>query len=401
MQFEPTRRQAEERLAQFVPKAGHDYAQARNFDVPGHASVSTLSPYIRHRILTEQEVIAAVLQHHSRRQAEKFIQEVFWRSYWKGWLELRPEVWRSYQGALGSLLNRVQTEAGFRAAFEQACLGQTEIDCFNAWAQELVYTGYLHNHTRMWFASIWIHTLRLPWQLGADFFLRHLLDGDPASNTLSWRWVAGLQTAGKTYLASASNIERFTKSRFRPAPGAFASEPVIVPPEPAYLPRPCPNGDSVPQTGKTGLLLHEDDLSPEHILAQGLQPDTTISVTCISDRSPLSMGALPHAFTQGAMEDAIARHHDQLGHIAQGDDAEPVARLAGWAREAGLDHVVTAYAPVGPVADLLDRLKPALEAQRIALHRIQRPFDGAAWPLAKAGFFKFNKSIPDLLNRLS
>jgi deoxyribodipyrimidine photo-lyase len=65
--------------------------------------------------------------------------------------------------------------------------------------QELVETGYLHNHARMWFASIWIFTLRLPWELGADFFLRHLLDGDAASNTLSWRWVAGLHTKGKHY----------------------------------------------------------------------------------------------------------------------------------------------------------------------------------------------------------
>ncbi len=76
--------------------------------------------------------------------------------------------------------------------------------------------GYLHNHARMWFASIWIFTLRLPWVLGADFFMRHLCDGDPASNTLSWRWVAGLHTRGKTYLARASNIATYTGGRFTP-----------------------------------------------------------------------------------------------------------------------------------------------------------------------------------------
>ena len=101
--------------------------------------------------------------------------------------------------------------------------GATGIDCFDAWARELVATGYLHNHARMWFASIWIFTLRLPWELGADFFLRHLIDGDPASNTLSWRWVAGLQTAGKTYLATAENIARFTGGRF--APQGLATRP--------------------------------------------------------------------------------------------------------------------------------------------------------------------------------
>ncbi len=80
-------------------------------------------------------------------------------------------------------------------------------------------TGYLHNHARMWFASIWIFTLRLPWELGADFFLRHLLDGDPASNTLSWRWVGGMQTMGKTYLARADNIATL-HGRAVPARGA-------------------------------------------------------------------------------------------------------------------------------------------------------------------------------------
>ena len=68
--------------------------------------------------------------------------------------------------------------------------------------KELKETNYLHNHARMWFASIWIFTLDLPWQLGAEFFMKHLYDGDAASNTLGWRWVAGIQTQGKNYLAS-------------------------------------------------------------------------------------------------------------------------------------------------------------------------------------------------------
>ncbi|BAU31831.1 deoxyribodipyrimidine photo-lyase [Microcella alkaliphila] len=84
----------------------------------------------------------------------------------------------------------------------------------------------------MWFASIWIFTLRLPWQLGADVFLRNLLDGDPASNTLSWRWVAGLQTRGKTYQATADNIARFTDGRYRPRGLATTAEPLDGPPPP-------------------------------------------------------------------------------------------------------------------------------------------------------------------------
>jgi deoxyribodipyrimidine photo-lyase len=82
---------------------------------------------------------------------------------------------------------------------------------------ELIAIGWIHNHARMWFASIWIFTLGLPWQLGADFFYKHLIDADPASNTLSWRWVAGLQTRGKHYLARAANIRDNTNGRFDPA----------------------------------------------------------------------------------------------------------------------------------------------------------------------------------------
>ena len=68
----------------------------------------------------------------------------------------------------------------------------------------------------MWFASIWIFTLNLPWQLGANFFMKHLYDGDAASNTLSWRWVAGLQTIGKHQVATSSNISKFTNGKYRP-----------------------------------------------------------------------------------------------------------------------------------------------------------------------------------------
>ena len=88
--------------------------------------------------------------------------------------------------------------------------GTTNVDCFNDWVNELKTTNYLHNHTRMWFASIGFSLLGLPWQLGANFFMHHLYDGDPASNTLSWRWVAGLQTLGKNYLATSSNIAKYT-----------------------------------------------------------------------------------------------------------------------------------------------------------------------------------------------
>ena len=156
--------------------------------------------------MSEYELIRDVLSSHSYQRVEKFIQEIFWRIYWKGWLETRPSVWSDF----------VELPVNYRDKnLDAALAGQTGIQCFDSWVTELIKTNYLHNHARMWFASIWIFTLGLPWQLGARFFLEHLIDGDAASNTLSWRWVAGLQTKGKQYRASNQNIETYTKGRFK------------------------------------------------------------------------------------------------------------------------------------------------------------------------------------------
>ncbi|MEO1732159.1 MAG: FAD-binding domain-containing protein, partial [Pseudomonadota bacterium] len=261
--FPPNRTAALERLARFVPRAGRDYAARRNYDFgPNqHLHVSTLSPYLRSRLITEEEVLQAVLARHSPQAAEKFIQEVYWRTYWKGWLEQRPQVWSAYQAGTYRARNDIQTQSGLRQRWEQACTGDTGIDCIDFWAQELVNTGYLHNHARMWFASIWIFTLELPWELGADFFLRHLLDGDPASNTLSWRWVAGLQTVGKTYLARPDNIRKYTHNRFDPN-GALATYAPPLPAQPAPTPAGLTDQQKPNGTANTVFLMTTEDLSP-------------------------------------------------------------------------------------------------------------------------------------------
>ena len=129
--FPPNRTEALSRLQRFLPHAGRDYAAQRNYDrgAGQHTGVSTLSPYLRHRLLTEEEVLRAVLGRHSRSAAEKFVQEVFWRTYWKGWLEMRPAVWGGYRAGLDQAWDRVQTQSGLRAEWEAACLGRTGIDC--------------------------------------------------------------------------------------------------------------------------------------------------------------------------------------------------------------------------------------------------------------------------------
>ena len=213
MVFEASRAKAVDKLNNFIEQNLTDYSKLRNFDFgpDNRSNISCLSPYITHGIINELEVINKSLKKFSFVKNEKFIQEVLWRVYWKGWLELRPNVWSDYLIELGKVKDQFKNNQSYLDAIE----GRTNVDCFNQWVIELKESNYLHNHTRMWFASIWIFTLELPWQLGAEFFMQHLYDGDTASNTLGWRWVAGIQTQGKHYLASEWNINKFTNNRFK------------------------------------------------------------------------------------------------------------------------------------------------------------------------------------------
>ena len=213
MNFEASRAAALDKLNNFIDNNLSEYSKLRNFDFgpKNRSNISCLSPYITHGIINEKEVIKKALSKFSFSKNEKFIQEVLWRTYWKGWLELRPNVWVDYLIELKEIREEFKDNKNYLNAIE----GTTNIDCFNQWVNELKDNNYLHNHTRMWFASIWIFTFKLPWQLGAEFFMQHLYDGDAASNTLGWRWVAGVQTQGKHYLASEWNIKKFTNNRFQ------------------------------------------------------------------------------------------------------------------------------------------------------------------------------------------
>ena len=209
MIFKTTREEALQDLENYINKEIVNYSTQRNFDFgPGkRKNVSCLSPYISHRLITEYEVVKKVLSKFPYQKVEKYIQEIFWRVYWKGWLELRPQVWTDFTEDLKG----IEEDKNYQIAVS----GKTEIQCFNDWVNELKENNYLHNHTRMWFASIWIFTLNLPWQKGAEFFMKYLYDGDAASNTLSWRWVAGLQTKGKHYVAQGWNIAKFTNNKYK------------------------------------------------------------------------------------------------------------------------------------------------------------------------------------------
>ncbi len=395
-----TRAQGLATLQAFGPAMGRRYTDGRNFDHgPGaHTAVSVLSPYIRRRLVTEQEVVAAALALHGPQGAEKFVQEVLWRSYFKGWLERRPQVWAHYWQGLQADLAALESNSFVQRGVAQAQAGQTGLACFDAWAQELVKTGYLHNHARMWFASVWIFTLRLPWRLGADFFYRHLLDGDAASNTLGWRWVAGLHTRGKPYQAQAWNIAKFSGGRFTPrdselaevVQGLEAQEPDGLPP--VLLLRTV----RPPQPGQpTALLISDEDCTLEHFDLAALDIRTSATLNASHLRSPLPVADCVHRFESSALADAAARAGLNPVRLVASD----IDDLVQWAASAGATQIVTPYVTRGPLHDWLQTAGPALAACGISLCEWQREWDSAIWPHATAGFFKVKQRLPQILEQ--
>lgn len=377
--FIPTRAAALAGLEAFTPHMGRAYAQNRNTDYgPDRpASVSRLSPYVRYRVLGEWEMVGAAANAHQFSTAEKFLQEVFWRTYWKGWLERRPNVWGRYKQI------RDQDRASVPGkAVQKAEEGRTGIDCFDTWAEELVETGYLHNHARMWFASIWIFTLKLPWSLGADFFMRHLLDADPASNTLSWRWVAGLQTQGKTYLARADNIATFTDGRFPETPRLASHAPAIEDTFDVGTAGPMPQSDIAREGGTVGLLLTPEDLSQDSVV------ENPAAYGLYLPRDAVSNHAFP--FVEALVRDRLP----EAPLLRTPDD------VVDWAHAAGVETVATAYIPVGPLADQIGHLKDALSNSNIHYSELLRDWDRECWQYATKGFFPFKKHIPSLMAKL-
>ena len=315
---QPTRAAALSRLADFSANMGHNYAHKRNFDYGPEAdveqdkwrdNVSKLSPYVRHKLLPERELVEAAIKVHGPKGADKFIGEILWRGYFKGWLEQRPEVWADYVTARDAKFRQLKAQGGLRRSYEQATEGRTGIDAFDHWTKELVETGYLHNHARMWFASIWIFTLKLPWELGADFFLQYLIDGDAASNTLSWRSVGGLHSKGKSYLATKENIVQFTDGRFSAI--GLAAETMPLEDEKNYKLRPLKIPPAPPAAAAFALLVHEEDCHPESlILAQ--KPSLIIGVSGPDTKSPKGVSDKVRAFSNGAVADAMTRAATRL-----------------------------------------------------------------------------------------
>ena len=397
--FIPTREAGLKRLKEFAPLAGETYSNERNFDFSStkKSSVSALSPWIKHRLITEEEVLIEILKYHSSHSAMKFIQEVFWRGYFKGWLEQHPTVWSHHNEKLIKEYAKLENNKFEKENYMSAINGETGIECFDFWCEQLKSTGYLHNHVRMWFASIWVFTLKLPMELGADFFMLHLIDADAASNTLSWRWVSGLHTKGKAYAARASNIEKFTNGQFNPS-GQLVED---INPLTENIDHPLV---TLPQLDKSiqkdaVLLVTEEDCSPETSL-ETKDLEVKILPLCLEKKYPrwIEPNNSVRFFSNTAVQNTCQRL-GQLG-VEKIDKTKWTDAILEASDRLGTKTIIIPKVPVGAVKSKLRKVKKNLAEHDIYIYEHYKNYDMYTWQHASKGFFKLKKQIPNILNQL-
>ncbi len=376
MIFEASRAMALNQLNNFVENNLGEYSKLRNFDFgpEKRSNISCLSPYITHGIINEREVIQKALSKFSFSKNEKFIQEVLWRTYWKGWLELRPNVWADYLVELNQIKNEFRDNKNYIAAIE----GKTKIDCFNEWVVELKKKNYLHNHTRMWFASIWIFTLELPWQLGAEFFMQHLFDGDAASNTLGWRWVAGVQTQGKHYLASEWNIKKFTNNRFQNIKLNENAPPKVSEKSYQIIKQDFNNPQKIENKN---LLIFENNLSFEITDFKENNFKKIYLVSNKNENRTIKLSEKLVKFKSHLIEDQEQRLKNQSIDCQIIDISELT----------NIENYYGLYPTVGENLDFLN-------SNNLKIDFLYRNLDQLAWQYCNKGFFNFKNYIPKIVS---
>ena len=379
MEFEASRAKAVDKLNHFVENNLFEYSRLRNFDFgpDNRSNISCLSPYITHGIINELEVIDKSLKKFSFLKNEKFIQEVLWRVYWKGWLELRPNVWSDYLIELDNFRDEFKNDQNYLNAIE----GKTDIDCFNQWIIELKENNYLHNHARMWFASIWIFTLELPWQLGSEFFMKHLYDGDAASNTLGWRWVAGVQTQGKHYLASEWNIKKFTNNRFQNIKLNENAPPKISGKSFPIIKQEFNNPGNIEERN---LLIFENNLSFEITEFQKYKFKKIYIISNKNEHRSIKLSKKLLKFKSLLIEDQEQRLKDKSIDCEVIDLSE-------------IKNIENCYCLYPTVGENLDYLN----SNNLKIDFLYRNLDQLAWQYCNKGFFNFKNYIPKIISNFN
>jgi deoxyribodipyrimidine photo-lyase len=373
MNFITSREKALESLDIFINKDIVNYSLKRNYDFGSidRKNVSCLSPYITHRLIDEYEISKKVLSKHPYQKVEKYIQEIYWRVYWKGWLELRPKVWSDFVDDL----NKIEESKSYHLAIN----GQSKIECFNDWIKEIKEHNYLHNHTRMWFASIWIFTLGLPWQKGAEFFMKHLLDGDAASNTLSWRWVAGLQTKGKHYLAQAWNINKFLNKKYLNIELIENAHPLVDSREYKI----SPIDIQINKSKNDYLIVFENDLTEENLKKKNYKKIYFILLN--NHHRSLKLDPKVLKFKKDIIMEKLNKINNNLELI----DENKIENL--------LENVKNFDVVYPSIGENMSFLKKMIKEKKLNLNFIIRDEDIFCWNFSNKGYFNFKSNIPKIL----
>jgi deoxyribodipyrimidine photo-lyase len=230
----PTLAAAHARVASVRPAA---YARTRN---ALDGAVTGLSPYITHGFVSLTDVLTGVCARHALDVQHKFVYELGWRAFFS-------HVWQHHgQGILQSLHEGPLPEAAYaRELPDDIRQGATGVPVVDQAVRALYASGTLHNHARMWLASYVVHVRKVHWRAGADWLYAHLLDGDLASNHLSWQWVAGTGSI-KPYLFNADNVARYAPPDWH-SPGSVVDSSYEALDRLARTPAPRPAGPAATQ----------------------------------------------------------------------------------------------------------------------------------------------------------
>ena len=233
----------------------------------------------------------------------------------------------------------------------------------------------------MWFASIWIFTLKLPWQLGANFFLHHLYDGDSASNTLSWRWVAGLQTIGKNYLATSANIAKYTSGRLRPNNLIEDAEPIPV--QKTYDINEIYFSNQ--KSNNNTLLIFDDNLDYQFINDIKNNYDKLYFIFLSNDHRSISLSENVISFKKSIIDDISSKFEGSV--ILDGHECISLLDSKS------IDII---YPNIGDNLTYINS-----HSKTGDINFIYHEHDLTCWQFSKKGFFNFKKNIPDIIKKIN
>ena len=365
-------------LNDWLPKSKTFYHSNRNYDIAGKQTTSRLSSAISSGMLSESDIINSLNDFGIKSSSNKFLEEVFWRIYFRGYFETHPTVWSSYKDQLFEDKAKAHGDN-----YQIAISSNTGIECFDNWVSELLSNGYLHNHTRMWFASIWIFTLKLPWTLGCDLFMQHLIDADEASNVLSWRWVAGLHTSKKPYVARANNISKYT-SKYNPINQLNESpKPIYEDIQHEFVS--LDHQKDIPS--KCSLLMIDNYLDINALGMSSFKFDNfyVLDLDGFSDRKIDKI--------------SINVRNNIVDKIARKIDLSPQHLSLTDLSKINCKTLLSNFIRTGDLKDKLFGDIKKIEAFT-ELIQIHRTIDQLSWKFCKGGFFKLKTNINDIVNTL-